>query len=95
MDNSIKLLNNIIVYLYRNSPNGVRDGKALSENEIEQSLPKSFSERTEKLVDMVLESTANFLSTHSIQINVPKEATEELGRAIEEGKSENNVISHL
>lgn len=63
-----------------------RSGKAISENEIIDSLPAEASERTSRLFDLAMDSVTNFLDTHSLEVKFPKETSQEVARAIEEGR---------
>lgn len=63
-----------------------RSGKALSENEIVSQLPESDAGRTGRLMEMVMQSATDFLSTHNLEVKIPKETTQNMARAIEEGR---------
>lgn len=63
-----------------------RSAKAISENEIIDSLPAETSERTSRLFDLAMDSVTNFLDTHSLEVKFPKETSQEVARAIEEGR---------
>lgn len=58
----------------------------MSENEIVDSLPNESSERTSRLFDMAVDSITNFLDSHSLNIKFPQETSEDVARAIEEGR---------
>lgn len=59
--------------------------KALSETELEQSLPRGLEDRDEALTIMLVERVANLFSGRKVQINLPVLSSQELGRGIEEG----------
>lgn len=59
-----------------------RDAKSLSENDI---VGENRQEKNEKLFDATLDAASNFLSSHSLEFKIPKEATAGFARAIEEG----------
>lgn len=63
----------------------MRVGKSLSENEIESTLPTDVQEKRGRLYDLAVESATNFLGSHNLNVKVPKETTEVVARAIEEG----------
>lgn len=66
-----------------------RVGKAISENEIESTLPTEPEQRSGKLYDLAIDSFNNFLASHSLQIKFPSETSQEVSRAIDEGKRKN------
>jgi hypothetical protein len=63
-----------------------RLGKAISENEIESSLPVEPEQRSSKLYDMAIDSFNTFLQSHNLQVKFPAESAQEVSRAIDEGK---------
>lgn len=71
---------------YRDPSVSARSGKAISENEIIDSLPAEKSERTSRLFDLAMDSVTSFLDTHSLEVKFPKETSQEVARAIEEGR---------
>lgn len=71
-----------------------RAGKAISENEIESSLPADSEQRSGKLYDLAIDSFNNFLASHSLQIKLPSETGQEISRAIEGKKSSFSAESH-
>lgn len=70
----------------RDSTASARSGKAISENEIIESLPAESSERSNRLYDMAVNSFATFLDSHTMEVKFPQESTQEVARAIEEGR---------
>ncbi|XP_067619154.1 uncharacterized protein Osi14 isoform X2 [Eurosta solidaginis] len=72
---------------YIDSPLPVsRSTKALSENEIYAQLPENEEERSGRLMDIAMENAADFLGSHSLEVKIPTEATQEVARAIDEGR---------
>ncbi|XP_058463976.1 uncharacterized protein LOC131438158 [Malaya genurostris] len=65
---------------------GVQDSKPLTENELEQSLPRGLEARDEALTNILLEKIAGVFSSRTIQISLPKLSSDELGRGLEEGR---------
>lgn len=63
-----------------------RSGKALSENDIMSELPSESDERNGRLMDMAMQSVTDFFGTHNLEVKVPTETTQEVARAIEEGR---------
>lgn len=65
-----------------------RSGRALmTEEEIENSISAEPNEKGSKLMDMLFDSVSQFLSTHTLQLRIPKSTSHELQRALDEGKS--------
>jgi len=62
-----------------------RSGRALSEAELENSLPEESSQKTSRLLDMFLDAAVKFLKTHTLQFKLPESAPNDLARAFEEG----------
>lgn len=84
--NWLEGLSAILVSLLRDPESPVqRFARAMSENDIYAELPENTEERQEHLADMAVESAAEFLSTHNLEVKLPKETTQSLARAIEEG----------
>lgn len=63
-----------------------RSGKALTENDIISQLPESADERNGRLIDMAMQSVADFFGSHNLEVKIPTEATQEVARAIDEGR---------
>ncbi|XP_055852413.1 uncharacterized protein LOC129916462 [Episyrphus balteatus] len=63
-----------------------RNGKALSENDIMSELPSESEDRNGRLMDMAMQSVADFFGSHNLEVKVPSETTQEVARAIEEGR---------
>lgn len=59
--------------------------KAVSENELEQTLPRGIEARDEALTELLVDRIAKFFNARTIQIELPKLSNEELGRSLEEG----------
>lgn len=64
----------------------VKTGKTISENELDQMLPRSLEDRDYFLNNMLTEKLANYISGRKIQINLPQVTPNELGRGLEEGE---------
>lgn len=58
----------------------------MSENEIYAQLPENSDERSGRLVDIAMQNAADFLSSHSLEVKIPAEATQEVARALDEGR---------
>lgn len=72
--------------LRRDSTISARSAKAISENEIVDSLPAEETERSGRLFDLAMDSLTNFMESHSLEVKFPKESTQAVARAIEEGR---------
>lgn len=76
------------------------DMKVISENELEQTLPRGLEARDEALTEMLIQKVAAFVNGRTVQIEMPKMSTEDLGRGLEEGKAteknkSKNVVNYL
>jgi Protein of unknown function (DUF1676) len=69
------------------------DMKVISENELEQSLPRGLEARDEALTELLIQKVASFVNGRTVQIELPKMSTEDLGRGLEEGTKTNNLKS--
>lgn len=67
------------------NPNAV-ELKTVTENELERTLPRGLEAREEVLTNMLVEKVANFVSGRTLQVELPKMNTEDIGRSIEEGE---------
>ncbi|XP_039492692.1 uncharacterized protein LOC120452506 [Drosophila santomea] len=63
-----------------------RTGKSLSEQDVYAELPQNADERTGRLVDLAVSSAADFLSTHNLEFKLPAETTQQVARALDEGR---------
>jgi Protein of unknown function (DUF1676) len=59
--------------------------KSLSDNELEQSLPRGLEARDTKLNSMLVDRISGFLNSHTVQMSLPKVSADEIGRSVEEG----------
>jgi lactoylglutathione lyase len=64
--------------------------KPVSENELEQTLPRAVEARDEILTELLVDRISKFFNARTIQIELPKLSNEELGRSLEEGKNQLN-----
>lgn len=60
--------------------------KTVSENELEKTLPRGLEARDEALTGLLIEKVATFVNGRTVQIELPKMSTEDLGRGLEEGR---------
>lgn len=82
----------MLFLLFCNSQNrnsnvsSIRSAKAISENEIVESLPVEPLKRRHRLYDLATNALSNFIHTHALQVRFPKKLSEEMADAIEEGR---------
>lgn len=69
--------------------------KVISENELERTLPRGLEARDDALTELLVEKVASFVSGRTIQVELPKMSTEDLGRGIEEGEKFDGKIFSL
>lgn len=72
--------------MIRDQSVSARSAKAISENEIVDSLPAESSERSSRLFDLAMDSLTSFIDSHTLEVKFPKDASQGLARAIEEGR---------
>jgi hypothetical protein len=63
------------------------NGRALSEAELDASLPKNADERDAQVETLLVDRIAKFLQTHTLQFKVPDSAISEVKNTLDEGKS--------
>ncbi|XP_049529296.1 uncharacterized protein LOC125947872 [Anopheles darlingi] len=63
-----------------------RTGKAISENEIINTLPADSEQKTDALFDLAIDSAKRLFSARSIQFKLPEETTDNIARSLEEGR---------
>ncbi|XP_030371712.1 uncharacterized protein LOC115621997 [Scaptodrosophila lebanonensis] len=83
--NNIELANGVTFKRDPASP-VQRSGKSLSEQDVYAELPPSTEERNSRLVDLAVSSVAEFLSTHNLEFKLPAETTQQVARALDEGR---------
>lgn len=62
------------------------NGRALSEAEIDASLPKNAEEREAQVETLLVDRVAKFLQSHTLQLKVPDSAISEVRKSLDEGK---------
>lgn len=65
-----------------------RSGRALSESELENSLPEESAQKRSRLIDLFFDAAFRFLKSHSLQLRMPEATSMELERALQEGKKQ-------
>lgn len=60
---------------------------AMSEEQLEKTLPRTLEAREAMLDDLLLERAASYVSSRTMQITLPQINTQELGRAVNEGNT--------
>lgn len=61
------------------------NGRALSQDELDASLPKNADEKNTQVENMLFDRVARFLETHTLQLKVPQSSISEMKRSLEEG----------
>lgn len=69
-----------------------KTARSLSENELDQMLPRSMEDRDYFLNNMLTDKLASYISGRKIQINLPQVTPNELGRGLEEGEPISLII---
>lgn len=59
--------------------------KTLSENDLDQMMPRAMEDRDYFLTNMLTEKIASYISGRNIQISLPQITSADLGRGMEEG----------
>lgn len=62
----------------------------ISEEQLENSLPRSLETKEETLDNMLIDKATTYLSSRTLQITLPQVDSQELGRAISEGENSSN-----
>jgi hypothetical protein len=62
------------------------NGRALSEAELDASLPKNADERDAQVETLLVDRIARFLQSHTLQFKVPDSAISEVRKTLDEGK---------
>ncbi|XP_023036088.1 uncharacterized protein LOC6650046 [Drosophila willistoni] len=63
-----------------------RAGKSLSEQDIYAELQQNGEDRNGRLVDLAISSVTDFLTTHNLEFKLPSETTQQVARALDEGR---------
>lgn len=67
--------------------NSIKTPKTITENELDQMLPRGIEDRDYFLNNMLIEKLANYISGRKIQISLPQVTSSDLGRGLEEGEN--------
>lgn len=67
--------------------NDIKVPKTLSENDLDQMLPRGLEDRDYFLTNMLTEKIASYISGRNIQISLPQISSADIGRGMEEGIS--------
>lgn len=68
-----------------------RAPKSLSENDLDQMMPRSLEERDFFLNTMLTDKLSSYISGRKIQISLPQVTPNELGRGLEEGEPQQSI----
>lgn len=66
--------------------NDVKVPKTLSENDLDQMLPRGLEDRDYFLTNLLTEKLASYISGRNIQISLPQITSSDIGRGMEEGE---------
>lgn len=67
----------------------------LTEEQLENSLPRSLENKEEALDDMLFTKVTSYISSRTLQITLPQLDSQELGRAINEGNYIRRTLTKL
>lgn len=70
-----------------------KTAKTLSENDLDQMMPRSLEDRDYFLNNMLTDKLANYISGRKIQISLPQVTPNELGRGLEEGEISLTILN--
>lgn len=62
------------------------NGRALSEAELDASLPKDAEDRDAQVETMLVDRVARFLESHTLQLKVPDSTISDVRRSLDEGE---------
>lgn len=65
----------------------ILNGRALSEDELDASLPKDAESRDTQVENMLVERVARFLESRTLQLKVPESSINDMKKTLEEGKT--------
>jgi hypothetical protein len=74
------------VTLHRTTPVSAKSGRALTQAELESTLPANEEERSAQVETLLVDRVAKFLQTHTLEFKVPDSSISDMKRSIEEGK---------
>lgn len=69
-------------------PGSAKTPKSISENDLDQMLPRALEDRDNYLNNMLTEKLAGYISGRKIQISLPQVTSSDIGRGLEEGECE-------
>lgn len=84
----ISIIDGITLVKSNSNPEAYRglNARALSQDELDASLPKNVDEKNVQVENMLFDRMARFLETHTLQLKVPEQSITDMKRSIEEGK---------
>lgn len=75
-----------LVRTENNDASRVLNGRALSEAELDASLPKDAEDRDAQVETMLVDRVARFLESHTLQLKVPDGSISDIRKTLDEGK---------
>ncbi|KAF4533541.1 hypothetical protein B566_EDAN001026 [Ephemera danica] len=74
------------------APAQTATGRALSEDELESSLPRESEAREAQVDALLVDRVARFLGSHTLQLKVPDAAISDVKRSLEEGRKKKKKL---
>ncbi|KAF6209861.1 hypothetical protein GE061_015614 [Apolygus lucorum] len=71
------------------------NGRALSEAELENSLPKDAEDKDAQVETMLVDRVARFLESHTLQLKVPEESISEVRKSLDEARGRKKKLKML
>nr|CAD7588427.1 unnamed protein product [Timema genevievae] len=71
------------------------NGRALSEAELDASLPKDVEERDAQVETLLVDRVARFLQSHTLQLKVPDSAITEVRKSLDEARGKKKKLKML
>ncbi|KAK9501633.1 hypothetical protein O3M35_012324 [Rhynocoris fuscipes] len=71
------------------------NGRAISEAELDESLPKNAEDKDAQVESMLVDRVARFLQTHTLQLKVPDSSIEEVRKTLDEARGKKKKLKML
>lgn len=75
--------------------NRMLGGRALSEAELENTLPADQEEKDSQVESLLVDRVARFLSSHTLQLKVPEESISEMKKSLDEARGKKKKLKML
>lgn len=70
-------------------------GRALSEEELDSSLPANSDDKNNQVENLLVDRVARFLESHTLQFKVPDSSISEFRETVNEGKRIKNIHAYI